>query len=95
MPCTFVARFRIKPEKEADFLALVPRIEAISKTEPDTLAYKFYRLDEPHMFAVLESFTSEAGDIAHQQNPENVALIDDIIACMHGTYTREYLHDIP
>lgn len=94
MPLTFVSRFQIKPEKEADFLALVPTMEAISRTEPDTLAYKFYRLDDPHMFAVVESFTSEAGDIAHQQNPENVALIEDIIACMEGSYTREYLRDI-
>jgi len=94
MPMTFVARFRIKPEKEADFLVLIPKIEAISAEETHTLAYKFYRLDEPNMFAVLESFTDEAADIAHQKNPKTVALIDDIIACMDGTYTREYLRDI-
>lgn len=94
MACTFIARFRIRNDKEADFLALVPRIEAISRDEPETLAYKFYRLDEPGMFAVLESFTSADGDIAHQRNPLNVALIDDILACMEGTYTREYLHDL-
>lgn len=94
MPCTFLARFKIKSEKEADFLALIPKIEAISAKEPYTLLYRFYRLDEPHMFAVIESFTDESGDTKHQENPENVALIDDIIACMDGTYTREYLHDI-
>lgn len=94
MPCTFLARFKIKPEKEADFLALIPKIEAISLNEPYTLLYRFYRLDEPQMFAVIESFTDESGDKKHQENPENVALIDDIIACMDGTYTREYLHDV-
>lgn len=94
MSCTFLARFRIKPEKEDDFLALIPRIEAISEREDYTLAYKFYRLDEPGMFAVLESFTDESGDKKHQENPANVALIDDILACMDGTYTREYLHDV-
>jgi autoinducer 2-degrading protein len=94
MAFSFLSRFRIKPEKEADFVALVPKIEAISAREPWTLAYKFYRLDEPGMFAVYESFTDESGDAKHQQNPENVALIDDIVACIDGTYTREYLHDI-
>lgn len=94
MACTFLARFRIKPEKEADFLHLVAQMEEIAKEEPDTLAYKFYRLDEPGMFAVLESFTTEAGDKAHMENPKNVALIADTIACMEGTYHREYLHDI-
>jgi autoinducer 2-degrading protein len=94
MACTFLARFRIKPEKEADFLALVPRIEAISRDEPFTLAYRFYRLAEPHMFAVLESFVDESGDRRHQENPPNVALIGDILACMDGTYSREYLYDV-
>lgn len=94
MACTFLARFKIKADKEQDFLALVPKIEAISRNEPWTLAYKFYRLDEPQMFAVIESFTDESGDMKHQENPENVALIDDILACMDGSYTREYLLDI-
>ena len=94
MPLTFVARFSIKPDKEEDFLALVPQIEAISGEEPDTLAYKFYRLDEPHRFAVLESFTDEAADLAHQQNPQTAPIIEGMIACMDGTYSREYLHDI-
>lgn len=94
MACTFLARFRIFPEKEADFLKMVPIIEEISSRESFTLAYKFYRLKEPGMFAVLESFTSEEGDRLHQENPENVALISDIIACIDGTYHREYLFDV-
>ena len=94
MSCNFLARFRIKPEKEQDFIALVALMEANSKDEPDTLAYKFFRLSEPGMFAVYESFTSEAGDLAHMQNPANVALIDAMLACMDGSYSREYLYDL-
>jgi autoinducer 2-degrading protein len=94
MTCTFLAKFRIKSNKQGDFVALAKQMELNSGDEPETLAYKFYRLDEPCMYAVFESFTSEAGDLAHQQNPANVALIDDIIACMDGTYSREYLRDI-
>lgn len=94
MACTFISRFRIKPDSHADFIRLVALMEANSTQESATLAYKFYRLAEPDMFAVFESFTSEAGDEAHQKNPHNLALIDDMVACMDGAYTREYLYDL-
>lgn len=94
MACTFISRFSIKPAMEADFIRLVASMEIISKEEPETLAYKFYRLDEPGMFAVFESFTTEAGDKAHQENPKNLDLITAIVACMDGAYHREYLFDL-
>jgi (4S)-4-hydroxy-5-phosphonooxypentane-2,3-dione isomerase len=94
MACTFISRFRIRPDKEAEFIELVAAMEAISKEEPETMAYKFYRLAEPGMFAVYESFTREAGDVAHQANPKNLALIEATVACMDGSYSREYLLDL-
>lgn len=94
MNCTFLSRFRIKPECEAEFIRLVAEMEQIAKREPETLAYKFYRLEEPGMFAVYESFTSEDGDKAHMANPLNVPLIEATVACMDGSYSREYLYDI-
>jgi autoinducer 2-degrading protein len=95
MPYSFLSRFRIKPEKESQFLTLVPQLEAISQREPWTLAYKFYRLDEPGMFAVYESFTDESADAKHQQNPESADVIAAMIECIDGSYTREYLRDLP
>lgn len=95
MPYSFLSRFRIKAEKEAQFLELVPQLEAISQREPWTLAYKFYRLDDPGMFAVYESFTDESADAKHQQNPESADVIAAMIACIDGSYTREYLRDLP
>lgn len=94
MPMTFLARFKVKPEKDAEFVALIADAERIAADEPDTLAYKFYRLDDPHAFAVLESFTGPEADEAHQANPANVPIIEKMIACMDGTYVREYLHDV-
>lgn len=94
MAFSFLSRFRVKPEKEADFLALVPQLEEVSRREPWTLAYKFYRLEEPGMFAVYESFVDESADLKHQQNPEGAALIEPMVACIDGTYTRELLIDI-
>lgn len=94
MAFTFLSRFRIRPDKEADFIALATEMTSISQHEPDTLAYRFYRLEEPGMFAVFESFTSQAGDEAHQQNPANAAIITKMIECMDGSYHREYLYDL-
>ena len=94
MPMTFLARFKVKPDKDAEFVELTRAAEAIAAEEPYTLAYKFYRLDEPHAFAVFECFTGSEGDAAHQANPANVPIIERMIECMDGTYTREYLHDV-
>lgn len=94
MAFTFLSRFRITPEKETDFVALARRMAALSKDEPETLAYQFYRLTKPGMFAVFESFRSEDGDKAHQERPENAAIIADMVTCMDGTYHREYLYDL-
>lgn len=94
MAFSFLSRFRIKPDKEAEFLSLVPQLEKISQSEPWTLAYKFYRLDEPGSYAVYESFTDETADAKHQQNPESAQVIADMITCIDGSYTREYLRDI-
>ena len=74
-------------------IAVTPA-EAVAADEPDTLDYRFYRLDEPHAFAVFESFTGPEGDVAHQANPASVPIIERMIACMDGTYTREYLHNV-
>lgn len=94
MAFTFLSRFRIRPEREAEFVTLAKEMTALSTDEPATLAYQFFRLEEPGMFAVFESFTSEAGDRAHQDRPENAAIIAEMVACMDGAYSREYLHDL-
>lgn len=94
MALTFLSRFKVKPEKDAEFVELIGQMEALSATERDTLAYKFYRRDEPGAFAVFESFTDEAADVAHQKNPAAEPIIGRMLACMEGTYTREYLRDV-
>ena len=94
MPFSFLSRFRIHPDKEQAFLALAREMEALAPGEEGTLAYKFYRLDEPGMFAVYESFIDEAADRAHMEYAHNKPLIERMIACMDGLYTREMLFDL-
>lgn len=94
MTMTFLSRFKVKPEKDAEFVDLIQLAEANAADEPDTLEYKFYRLEEPHAFAVYESFTGPDADQAHQANPANAPVIAQMIECIDGTYTREYLYDV-
>jgi len=91
---SFLSRFRIQSDREADFIALAQQMEALAPSEPATLAYKFYRLSEPGMFAVYESFVDEAGDQAHGAYPHNKPLIEQMIGCMDGMYERELLYDL-
>nr|WP_310523550.1 antibiotic biosynthesis monooxygenase [Polymorphobacter sp.] len=94
MSWTFLSRFNIKPDHEAEFVTLIPAMEANAASEPGTLAYKFYRLDAPHAFAVFESFVDEAADQAHQANPASTDIITRMIDCIDGTYTRDYLRPV-
>jgi len=94
MAFTFLSRFRVKPEQDSEFVSLIPQMEANAAAEPATLAYKFYRLDEPHMFGVFESFVDAAGDLAHQANPASAPIIARMIDCIDGNYVREILHDV-
>jgi len=53
MAFSFLSRFRIRADKEAEFINLAKEMEALAPSEPGTLAYQFYRLAEPGMFAGL------------------------------------------
>jgi autoinducer 2-degrading protein len=91
---SFLSRFRIKPEREPDFVRLAKQMEGLVDREPGTLAFKFFRLSDPNMFAVYESFVDEAADRAHMETPHGKPLIEEMIGCMDGSYSREMLLDL-
>ena len=94
MAFTFLSRFRVKADHESEFVDLIPQMEANAAAEPATLAYKFYRLDEPLMFGVFESFVDADADHAHQANPASAPIIARMINCIDGNYVREMLNDV-
>lgn len=94
MAYSFLSRFRIKPERETDFIALAKQMEGLVDREPGTLAFKFFRLGEPHMFAVYEAFVDEAADKAHMETAHGKPLIERMVGCMDGNYQRELLFDL-
>jgi autoinducer 2-degrading protein len=91
---SFLSRFRIKAEREVEFIACAKQMEALVDREPGTLAFKFFRLGDPGMFAVYESFVDAAADQAHMETDHGKPLIAVMIECMDGSYSREMLYDL-
>lgn len=92
---TFIARMTCKPDQETEFvkhcLALQNHVRA---NEPDTLQYEFFRLREPHRYAVLESFRGEEAEHRHMNSKILAELAPKISACLDGTWVREYFDAI-
>lgn len=90
---TFIARMKVKPDKEQEFVRLSERLtERVLATEPNTLIYQFFRQrDKPLEFAVIEQFTDEAAEEFHRNTPHFNELAPPLIDCIDGTYHREYL----
>jgi (4S)-4-hydroxy-5-phosphonooxypentane-2,3-dione isomerase len=91
---SFLSRFRIKPDREAQFVALARQMESLVDREPGTLAFKFFRLAEPGMFAVYESVVDESADKAHMETEHGKPIIAQMLECMDGSYSREMLYDL-
>ena len=92
MALTFIARMKIFPEKEAQFIDSCERMEkAVSENEDGALLYRFYRLREPNRFAVIESFRDEAAEEAHQASEHFKEIAPVMIECIDGGWEREYL----
>ncbi len=88
---TFIARMTVKQEREDEFLDCCRKLERyVRENEPDTVAYEFFRLREPHRFAVLESFKDEQAEHHHMSSPMLAQLAPQIAECVEGTWIREF-----
>lgn len=90
---TFLAKMTVKEGREEDFVRLAKALtEKVHESEPETLAYEFYKLrDEERGYAVYEKFSSEEAEQAHQNTPHFAEIAPDLIDCIDGTYVRTYL----
>jgi autoinducer 2-degrading protein len=94
MAYSFLSRFRVKTDREQEFVRLARTMEGLVDREPGTLQFQFFRLGESGMFAVFESFVDEAADKAHMETEHGKPLIENMIGCMDGSYEREMLYDL-
>ena len=94
MGYSFLSRFKVKSDREAEFVALAQEMEAHIHLEPGTVGFKFFRLEAPGMFAVYESFVDVAAGEAHMETAHGKPLIERMLVCIEGGYEREFLHDL-
>jgi len=90
---TFLARMKVKQDKEAEFIRLAKALtENVHSKESETTAYQFFKLrDEPLGYAVYEQFFNEEAEEAHLNTLHFKEIAPDLIECLDGTYVREYL----
>lgn len=89
---TFISRMTVKEGKEAEFERLCADLTArVKANEKNLIYYEFFKLRERRRYAVLESFPDEDVEHAHMNSPWLAAIAPDLIACLDGTWEREYL----
>ena len=88
---TFISRMTVKPGREEEFVRVCTALTAKVLANESPIYYEFFKLREPRRYAVLESFPSEAAEQAHMASPWLAKVLADIVACVDGTWEREYL----
>lgn len=90
---SFLSRMTVHAEKEQQFIDSCTRLtEKVLAHEPECLYFRFYKLrEEPHGYAVFESFLNEEAEEAHQKTDYFLEILPDIVDSLNGPYVREYL----
>lgn len=87
----FIARLRVKPEKEQEFVDLQQELARLTyEHEPDTLVYDMIKSrDEPHTYVVMATFRDEAAFETHQNSSFHDDLVPPILACLSSDMELE------
>ena len=93
---TFISRMTVKAGREHEFEQVCRALaETVRRREPSVIYFEFFRLREPRRYAVLESFPDEAAEHAHMNSSWLAEVLPTIVACVDGTWEREYLDPLP
>lgn len=91
MAFTYTARLRIRPEKEAAFRAALDDMIAVARTDPGTLDYKVFTLDDPYCYVFYESYVDAAADERHRTDPVSGAIVQRLVDCIDGDgFSQEF-----
>lgn len=94
MAYQYIARLRIKPGTEAEFRSAISDMIAIERENPGCLGYEVFHLDDPLEYVFFESYVDRAADDAHRENPITKPIIDRMVACVDGNFSRENWHSV-
>ncbi|MBB4633864.1 putative quinol monooxygenase [Sphingosinicella soli] len=96
MSFTYIARLRIRPEAEAEFLSAIDDMTAATAADPSTLDYKvFTRADDPYSYVFYESYVDEAADEHHRTGPTTGPIIARMVACIDDSgFSQEFWNPV-
>ena len=96
MSFTYIARLRIRPEAEADFLAAIDDMMAAAAEDPNTLDYKAFTLvDDAYSYVFYESYVDAEADEHHRNGPITAPIIARMVACIDDSgFSQEFWNPV-
>jgi quinol monooxygenase YgiN len=85
-PTTFVVRFKVKPDKTADFEKAMAKIQAaLVKSEPGNIFYDLYLpAAGSHTYVLIEHYRNAEAVTAHGKDPNTQQMVADIKDLLDG-----------
>ena len=89
----FIARLRVKPEKQDAFVKLQQELYTLThEHEPGTPVYELLKSrDEPNTYVVIATFTDEAAYQEHMESSFHDELVPPILDCLSSDMELEML----
>lgn len=94
MSFSFISRFEVAPEREADFIAAARSMEIFARSADNIGLFKFFRGEKAHSYVVIESFSDEKASAAFDETAECKPLVITMVSAMIGSHERELLLDL-
>jgi quinol monooxygenase YgiN len=89
--------FRARADGEAEFLRVARALASAAATEPGTLRYQWYVMQQPGHYSILEEYADADAAEAHNHNVDSLlreffAVADLVSAAFYGEL-NQYLRD--
>jgi quinol monooxygenase YgiN len=95
MADTILVRMKVKPEKEAEFRAIMVKLAATVKAnEPDCLYYDLFKAPGEHEYWLLEGYVDAEARRHHEKSEYTNAVVKEFFACLEGRPSVEKLDHV-
>lgn len=95
MAFTYLARLRIRPAMEGEFLAAINDMVEAARQDPGTLDYKVFTLEDPYSYVFYESYVDAEADERHRTGPVTGEIVRRMVACIDESgFSQEFWHPV-
>lgn len=80
-----IATFTVKPEKEADFVAIMKQVVIDTRNEEGNVDYRLHAVPaKPHTYVTYEVFRDQAAADAHNASDHIKAIVPPLLQTLDG-----------